>query len=225
MQMTVWNSVDGDGRPAYSLPWLAQFVFALDRHLQRRDGVVEYSREPDCMFRLQVCRSDRAITLRDGTRVRIGDRIARLHYWNEQMPLAHANGANIAWAREFHRRIALSLTELARYLAEHPELADVEVICGDVSSGVKEQSDKVARIMARYGFESFPEPSLPLGGRVHRFGENLMISLMVLARNAGVFRFASFRRVRVPIYLSRQVLQRRLVPCHDAPVVTRADRS
>jgi hypothetical protein len=114
------------------------------------------------------------------------------------------------WAREFHRRIAISLTELARYLRAQSDLADVNVVCGDVASAVSEQSGQIAHIMRRYGFEAIlvPEPLL-LRERLIRLGENILISLIVLAQNADALRVDSLRRTRVPIYISRQTLEQK----------------
>jgi hypothetical protein len=61
--------------------------------------------------------------------------------------------------------------------------------------------------MERYGFETIAEHEhLPLGERAHRLGENILISLIVFARNARALRLDTLKRVRVPIYLSRRVL-------------------
>ncbi len=73
--------------------------------------------------------------------------------------------------------------------------------------GTKSQSGQIARIMAYYGFETIPETGpLPLADRLHRFGENILISLIVLAHNAGALRSDTLARVRVPIFLSRRAL-------------------
>ena len=73
--------------------------------------------------------------LHDGTRVHPGQRIARLHFWNEQVPPLPASGATIAWARRMRQAIAISLVELARFLASRPDLRDIAAVCGDVPSG------------------------------------------------------------------------------------------
>ena len=107
------------------------------------------------------------------------------------------------------RAIAISLYELARHLAEQPDLADVAIVCADVPSATRSQSGQLARIMAHYGFETIAEPEhLPLAERLYRLGENILISLIVLAHNAGALRPDTLSRVRVPIYLSRRVLER-----------------
>lgn len=207
--MAVWDSAAPKPHSPYSHPWLAGLLFAFDVRQRRRQAVFEYSRNPACIFRLDICRARRLLTLRDGTRVGVGERVARLHFWNEHVPLLPADGATIGWARRMQRAIAISLRELARYLAEQPDLVDIAVICGDVPSATKSQSGQLARIMAYYGFETIAEPEyLSLGERLHRLGENILISLIVLAHNAGALRADTLLRVRVPIYLSRRMLER-----------------
>ncbi len=147
--------------------------------------------------------------LRDGTRVHIGQRIARLHFWNEQVPAVPRTGATIGWGRRMQRAIATSLGELASFLAARPEFSDVTVICADAPSGTKTQTDQLARIMARYGFEAIVQSGrMSIGERLHRFGENILISLIILAHNPGALRADTLKRVRLPIYLSRRILER-----------------
>jgi len=206
--MAVCDSAEQKSRAPYSHPWLAEALSAFDARQRRRQAVFEYTRNPACIFRLDISRAPRELILRDGTRIRPGDRVARLHFWNEQIPPMAEDGATIAWARRMQRAIALSLRDLARYLAGRPDLADIAVICGHVPSATKSQSGQLTRIMAYYGFESIAESEpLPLGERLHRLGENILISLIVLAHNAGALRRDTLTRVRVPIYLSRRVLE------------------
>lgn len=181
----------------------------LDKWLRRRQGVVEYSVHPRCLFRLQIGRSRRQLLLRDGTLLRRGQRVARLHFWNEHIPPVPEIGTTIHWGRQMQRGIAISLRELARYLQSHPDL-DVAVIWADAPCGTQSQANQLAHIMAYYGFETIPEDEpAPLGERLHLFGENILISLIVLAQNSVTLRPDTLRRVRVPIYLSRRGLAER----------------
>ncbi len=208
--MAVWESATRSVQSPYSHPWLAQAVFALDKRLRRRQGVVEYSTHPLCLFRLQIGRSRRQLLLRDGTALRRGQRIACLHFWNEHIPPVPQSGTTIRWARQVQHGIAVSLRELVQYLASRPDLDDVAVICGDVPCGTQSQARQLTHIMTYYGFETIVEDEpAPLGARLHRFGENILISLMVLARNSVALRADTLRRVRVPIYLSRRGLAAR----------------
>lgn len=219
--MTSWDSAERAGRSPHSHPWLAEFLFAFDARLRRHLAVFEYSADSSCIFRLEIGDAPRRIVLRDGTGVQPGGRIARLHFWNEHIPPVPKSGATIAWARRMQQAIAHALRELARYLASRPDLADVGVICADVPSGTRTQSEQLARIMAYYGFEAItpPEP-LPLNERLRRFGENILISLVVFAQNAATLRLDTLQRARLPIFLSRWELERRFGEA-DVPAGTR----
>ena len=218
--MAVWESARRSVQSPYSHPWLAEAIFALDKWLQRRQGVVEYSTHPQCVFRMQVGRSHRRLLLRDGTVLRRGQRIVHLHLWNEHIPPVPATGTTIRWARQMQRGMAIALRELAKYLAARPELGDVAAICADVPCGTQAQAHQLSYIMAHYGFETIPEHDpVPLRERLHRFGDNILISLMVRAQNSVALRPDTLRRVRVPIYLSRRGLAARFgSPNHAAEV-------
>jgi hypothetical protein len=207
--MAVWDSAEPRIPTPRSHYWLGKALSLLDARLRRRGAVFEYTRNPACVFRIDINPTVRPLVLRDGTCVRAGARIARLHFWIEQVPLMPNSGPTIAWARQMQRAMALSLRELAGFLAARPDLDDVRVVCGLAPSGTKTQSEQLARIMARYGFESLVESGrLPLGERLHRLGENILISMVVLAHNPAALRPDTLKRVRLPIYLSRRVLEK-----------------
>ncbi|MBV1697530.1 MAG: hypothetical protein KGK33_02240 [Hyphomicrobiales bacterium] len=207
--MAVSDSAELRVRSPSSHPWLAEAVDALDERLRRSQAVFEYTDDPTCVFRLDITRAGRSIELRDGTRIRAGQRIARLHLWSEQIPPVPENGPTIGWARHMQRAMVISLHELARFLAVHPDLNDVAVIAGDAPSGTADQREQLARIMARFGFEAVIAPEhLPVRERLHRLGENILISLIVFVHNARALRHNTLMRVRLPIYLSRRTLER-----------------
>lgn len=208
--MAVWDSAKRSRQSPYSHPWLAEAIFALDKWLRRRQAVAEYSAHPACVFRLQIDRARRRLTLHDGTRLEPGQRVARLHFWNGHIPPVPNNGTTIRWARQMQKAISNSLRELAIYLSSRPDFGDVGVVCADVPSATREQWRQIEYIMAYYGFETVMESErLPLRERIHRFGENILISLTVFAQNPGALRLDSLNRVRVPIYLSRRTLERK----------------
>lgn len=212
--MSVCDSAQEGAR--FSHPWLAKALYALDVRLRRRHQVIEYSSHPSCIFRLEFARSSRTCVLSDGTCLRRGERIARLHFWNEQIPPLPHDGATIGWARRMRQGIAVSLRELAHYLSSRPELNDIAVIGGDIPSGTPAQSIQLVRIMAYYGFETIAEPGhLSMAERVHRIGENILISLFVIARNANALRPDTLKRVRLPTYLSRCTLRQRFGSKHE----------
>ena len=208
--MAIAETPERARKTAYSHPVLAELLFAFDKHLQRHYGVFEYSDDPECIFRIEIRSCHRDLLLRDGTRLRRGDRTARLHFWNEHMPPIHQFSHRIAWAREVRWRIERSLFNLAGYLESRPDLGDVGVICAEVPSGVREQSGRISCLMQRYGFETIYDPEPPSSlARLGRFGQNLLISLIVFAQNSDSLRMDTLARVRVPIYLSRRELRRK----------------
>jgi hypothetical protein len=221
--MAAWESATRSVQSPYSHPWLAEAIFALDKWLQRRQGVIEYSTHPQCVFRMGVGRARRRLLLRDGTVLRRGQRIVHLHFWNEHIPPVPATGTTIRWARQMQHGMAVALHELARYLAARPELADIGAIFADVPCGTQSQAHQLSYIMGHYGFETVSEQEpVRLGERLHRFGDNILISLMVLAQNSVALRADTLRRVRLPIYLSRRGLAERFGDSKQAAEIPEA---
>jgi hypothetical protein len=215
--MAVWDSAGREPHSPHSHPWLAELVYALDLRLRRSQAVFEYSADPACILRLEIASAPGAIALRDGTTARPGQRIARLHFWNEHIPPFPHDGATIAWARQIQHAGAISLRELARYLASRSDLDDITVLCGDVPFGTRTETEKLARIMAHFGFEAMPEPDpLPIGRRLRRLAENVLISLVVFAQNAAALRLDTLNRVRLPIYFSRRLLHEKFGGADEA---------
>ncbi len=199
-----------DPQSPYSHPWLAEALFAFDAPLRRHHGIIEYSAHEACIFRLEITAFHHHLTLTDGTDLWPGERIVRLHFWNEHIPPVPRAGTTIRWARQMQQSISTSLNELACYLSLRPDLNDISVICGDVPSATRKQCNQIAYIMAYYGFETVMENEpLQLRERMHRLGENILISLTVFAQNPAALRLDTLNRVRVPIYLSRRVLDRK----------------
>jgi hypothetical protein len=190
--------------------WLSELVFAFDGILRQRQQVFEFTSDPACIFRAQLARAERAFDLADGTRVRPGGRMLNLHYWNEQIPRVPPAGATIGWARQFRRQMELSLCELGRYCAQTPELFDIVAIAANVAQGTREQRDQLTNIMRRFGFAPpvAIEPTRS-DARLRRLGENVLITVFILARNPMVLRADTLWRDRTELFLSRTALAER----------------
>ncbi len=190
--------------------WLETLLGALDARLRRRNGVFEYSERRDCVFRIQLAPSPGGATLGDGTTLQAGMPVIILHWWNEQIPRVPAEGPTLGWARRLDRAVDASLCELERYLAKTPALREVSAICVVLGLAVAARNDHVVRVMTRYGFERMVMPPLRrLGEWLHRLGENVLISLMVLGRNPMALHADSLHRDRVVMCQSRRDLQQR----------------
>jgi hypothetical protein len=204
------------GADCHRRPFWAKSIFALDRRLQRRGGVFEYSDKSDCIFRVQLSRLSSDVLLSDGTFGHVGDRVIDLHFWNEQIPVPPRAGYSLAWACAFNRSIEESLRGLAEFLTRKPELSDIRIIRANINL------EPLDRIAARHGFEAVRDPIKPsTWERVHQFGENILFFLLVLACNPRG-RLKNFSRRRQLLYLSRRVcdskqLKRSGVCCSASP--------
>jgi hypothetical protein len=76
--------------------------------------------------------------------------------------------------------------------------------------GTAEQSQQLLRMCGRYGFEPVAVAE-PAGwpARLHRLGENILLGMLILARNPRSARWDIFARVRTPAVLTRAELDRR----------------
>ena len=207
METGIKHHQGGDVR---QFPWLEAMVAALDDRLRLRHGVIEYTNSPECLFRIQLASSADDYVLSDGTCVHSGDRIANLHVWNEQFPCFAEEGPTLAWARRVNQAFELSLRELARFLDGRHDLDDVAAICAKMSLEPMERSAQLVRFVSRFGFERIAAAnSCSFRQQMHWFGENILISMMVLARNAAALRADTLRRDRTLVFLSRRELRRR----------------
>jgi hypothetical protein len=184
-------------------------VFGLDALLRKQGGVITYTDEPGVIFRIGFGKADRPISLADGTRIETGDPIIELHLWNEHIPEVSTAESPIAFGRRLGRALDLSLARLAAYLATRPDLASMKAIHADMSSGSSADAAQLIRLSSRFGFEPVPPPPETRLGRLHRLGENMLILMLVLARNPSTVRFGILTRVRTPAMLSRLELDRR----------------
>lgn len=190
--------------------WLGVLIETVDRGLRHRQGVSEYTRSCDCLFRMQIICNKNDLLLKDGTCLRPGDRVINLHFWNDQVPLIPARGPTLGWARRMKEGCALSLQELARHLAGRTDMDDVVAVRANVALGAAARSGKISRILSRFGFEIVPQQDSPsLAQRFNQYSENIFVSLMVLGRNAVALRRDTLVRDRVVAYLSRQTLEQR----------------
>jgi hypothetical protein len=189
--------------------WPAQLVFALDARLRKRLGVIEYTADPECIFRIHLRRVQHATMLADGATLLPGDEIVQLHFWNERIPHYEGAGATFRWARQFNRMLALSLRELSSFLSRD-DFKAVRGVRADVAMGTAEHMDQVLRFCDHFGFipveETVPDT---VRSHLHRFGENILIGLIILAHNRRAFRMDCLRRSRADVFLPRATLDDR----------------
>jgi hypothetical protein len=185
-----------------------QWVFSLDRWLRRWHGIYEFTAHRECIFRAERGLADQSQLLSDGMRVRRGDPILKIHLWNEHMPAMGQRGPTIAWARRASRALDVSLRELARHVAQCRDLDTVAAVCADMRLAPAKHCPKLARIVARYGFETAQDSRAGRPGPLRRIGENILMMMLVLATNPVAFRAAVLRRDHARVMISRAKLLR-----------------
>lgn len=185
-----------------------QWVFSLDRWLRRWHGIYEYTAHRDCLFRLERGLAEENRSLSDGTRLRRGDPILKLHLWNEHMPVMRRDGPTIAWARRASRGIETSLRELARHVAQSRDLDPVVAICADMRLAPTRQCAQLTRIVSRYGFEAAKDSRAGRPGLLRLIGENILMMMLVLATNPIAFRAGVLWRGHARVTMSRAKLLR-----------------
>lgn len=194
--------------------WLMRRI---DRMLRRRQGIFEFSDDPNCVFRLSVAPAGRALTLSDGAVIRPQDRIAQIHYWNEHMPQIPAAGPDATWASLFHRRVVYSLGLTAALLARDPRFADVAGIFAAPTFAAAAGASVTARISRRLGYDVLDEP--PHLNRMHRWLDSFLIWSLMRIYNPVSVRGRGVAHDRVHIWMSRRTLLARHLPPQvgDAP--------
>lgn len=197
---------------ARMIKWPEQAIWALDQWLRERQGIYEYTDQPECLFRIQRERAPYSFAFSDGTQVRSGDPIIGLHLWNEHIPVMGRGGPTLLWARRTLRALEISLRELARFLHRRAEYADVKALYGNMCLGTAAQCEQLARIVQPYGFEVLSGRNNGVWGSLHAFGQNILTAMLVLATNPATLRTALLRRYREPLILSRATLESRYGP-------------
>ncbi len=168
-------------RPANLLRVLILFLDALLRRVYR---VFEFTQSSDCLLRLSTHLNHDDLLLSDGTHIHAGDTVATLHFWNEHVPQIPASGADLAWARRFHRLTVNSLEELAAYIHDTPEMQPVTGLHGVPPFGDNGFSLVPKKVLKRWGFDLVPNDKPDnLLNRFTRFWENFYMTALLWAFN------------------------------------------
>lgn len=189
--------------------WVGQTALRLDDGLRRRNNVCEYSNDPRCVFRIQITEAREDIDFADGTSVHTGDSLISLHLWNEHIPVIPPEGPTLAWGRRMGRAMDVSLRQLAAYMSLRPEFDRVVAIRGNMAESTAETAAQLLRVMQHFGFEPGPQQTAVLRQKLHQFGENILVLLLLLAVNPAAARTSVLSRVRFEMLQSRRSFDRR----------------
>ena len=196
--------------PSSLLGWIRQTGLRIDDELRRRNGVIEYSNDPQCVFRMQPKTAGRDVTLADGTVVHRGEKLVLIHLWNEQVPEIPHGGPSIVWGRKMGRMMGHSFRQLSQFLADNPAYGCAVAIQAELALATPSQTAQLVRIMQHFGFEIVPERRrISWKEQIHRWGENIMGLLLVLAVNPVSARISILWRIRSTVIISRKALDQR----------------
>jgi hypothetical protein len=172
--------------------------------LRRRQGIEEFTDDPECLFRISLIRAGRALVLSDGASIRPDDPIVEIHYWNEHVPTLPERGANAAWAASYKGRVRHSLALIADLLAHDPRFGDVVAIHGAPAFAAQNGGETSTRICEHLGYDV-------LGGEgedgpIHAWLDSLLIWFLMRAFNPASTRGRGLSHRRIHIWMSRQKL-------------------
>ncbi|HXE55383.1 MAG TPA: bacteriohopanetetrol glucosamine biosynthesis glycosyltransferase HpnI [Tepidisphaeraceae bacterium] len=186
---------------------LAGIFRRVDAHLRKKQGIFEFTDDPECAVRMSVEPAAYDVNLSDGTRVKKGDRVGVIHFWNDHLTRMPAEGPDLTWAIAMRRQLVHSFRLLAAAAQTDPRLMDLPLFGGTAVFASREGEKTVDRVVSRFGFEWVEVPPRnSLFQRLHDFGENFLFWGLMRAFNPGGLRGKKFVRPREPLWMSRKTL-------------------
>jgi hypothetical protein len=171
-----------------------------------RQGITEFSDNPNCILRISLGTADHALTLADGVVVAPGDPVLDIHFWNERLPQA-GESRGLGWGGRFGRQLLRSFAELAAAVDRDPDLAGAVAVRGRLAFAGARDGDDCRRFGAWFGFEATdPDRPLPLKRRLANLGEDIWLLALTYAFNPGALRGRAVLRRRDDLWISRPAL-------------------
>ncbi len=144
---------------------LRAVIRRFDDWLSRVEGVAPFADDPRIILRVQRARTGQELQL-PGCRIPAAAPALMLHFWNERMPLIAPQGADLAWALQFERRLIYSFKSVAALLRQTASLQDVQAVGGLITHIHIGAPDGGRLLLERLGFTI-----MPYRGRLGAFGE------------------------------------------------------
>lgn len=195
--------------PRRDRAWVA-LVGNVDAMLRRRQGVYEFTDDPNCLLRVGLRRARATVRLADGPVIAAGSPIGVLHFWNEHLPPFPPGGPDIRWAKRIEHRFARSMRLLAAHVEGNAAWAEVRALHGSVALSGGLRPAQMRRVASHYGFE-IAEPDLAGLAALHAFGENFLLWAFARAFNPAALQRQPFRRARTELWMSRETLRARFL--------------
>ncbi len=187
---------------------LRRAVGGFDAMLRACYGVSEFTHDPECLIRVARSQAHRDVRLADGTRIRAGDPILVLHFWNEHV-LRFARGRpSLGWASVMRRRVSQSLGALAEQLESDPDWGQVRALQADTALFGFWRMYQARRVIRRFGFDVMTPPDGSRLRALRAFTDDCIVWLLTRAFNPAALGRQEFVRGRDEMWMSRQSLIR-----------------
>lgn len=205
----------GSASAAWPDEFWAGSVAWIDAILRSYYGIYEFTDDPACVLRVGLSEARAPVSLCDGTRIRIGEPVGTLHFWNEHMPRYSERGPDLGWACAVRDRVMYSLRAFTEYIEGEPGWREVRAIRTETALPARLGASQIRRVFQRYGFERVPtHPSL--GARLHGLGECVVLWGLTRAFNPAALPRQPFLRDRHEMWISRATLLLRYA--HRGPI-------
>ncbi len=165
----------------------------IDNLLSVSQGIKEFTQDPDCILRIQLCRASHTLEL-EGVIIMRGEPVLAIHAWNERMPRLPPAGADLEWALTFRRQVIYSFGLVANRIREDSRYSRVRAVCGSSALFSFTGHSSGMRLMQNLGFTVLPYYR-PLG-RFGEFWENLFSWWLMWAYNKTSLRSREFRSLQ-----------------------------
>jgi hypothetical protein len=199
---------------AFGNKLLELFVRRLDAYMRRCQGIVEFTKDEQCVLRLSARLARNGERLTGGRCAATGEWVGELHLWNEHIPQMPPGGADIIWGTMMRRRLRLSLMILAEFIQSDPRFSQVQVFCGETAFGPGKSLDQTRGLASFFGFEIVENRRAPgFWGWWKRLGEAFYLWGMVRTFNPGALKPASLMKpVWFQFWLRRETLLKKYGP-------------
>ncbi|HVS73381.1 MAG TPA: glycosyltransferase [Phycisphaerae bacterium] len=197
---------------------LQSLIRTLDLRLRTRQGIFEFSSDPQCLLRIERAAAGRRLRLTKGLEIRPDDPIGELHLWNEHLPPTEPAG-DLSGSKHLWRLTLHSLEQLAHAALTDPRLAGLSAFHGRVAFLHRGGECRILRLFRTMGFDVLA-PQRTFLQRCHDELENLFLWALTWTFNRGSLRGKPFRRPRLDLWISRRTLLARYAHPQEQALTT-----
>lgn len=159
---------------------IRSLIIRFDKYMCRKMNVIEFWDNPNCLIRVRLAQSDRALVVANEV-IPVGEKIIEIHFWNEHIPPIPATGSDMKRAIKLVRMLMSTFTELAHQIDSDERFQGVKAVGGITPLFFAGEDSSGERIWKRLGFTMTPFKH-PLGW-FGEFWENVYTLMIMWAFN------------------------------------------